>query len=166
MGETALATLLDVARWLELTNVKGMANKLGLGYPISVSALIKKVVQDADGIKHIFVLMLENRSFDHMLGFAGVRGRDAVTSQPTQATDLSTITLRTVARALQETSVRAMASKRGLSLPISARALIQSIHSNVLWDGTRLFARTPADFKIPHSDGDPDHEFFNVLNQF
>jgi phospholipase C len=30
-------------------------------------------------IKHVFVLMLENRSFDHMLGFSGITGRDAVT---------------------------------------------------------------------------------------
>jgi phospholipase C len=29
--------------------------------------------------QHIFVLMLENRSFDHMLGFSGITGVDAVT---------------------------------------------------------------------------------------
>jgi phospholipase C len=34
-------------------------------------------------IKKVFVLMLENRSFDHMLAFSGVRGRDAVTGLPT-----------------------------------------------------------------------------------
>jgi phospholipase C len=34
-------------------------------------------------IKHLFVLMLENRSFDHMLGFSGITGRDAATGQPT-----------------------------------------------------------------------------------
>ena len=34
-------------------------------------------------IKHIFVLMLENRAFDHMLGFSGIEGTDAVTGQPT-----------------------------------------------------------------------------------
>jgi phospholipase C len=39
-------------------------------------------------IKHVFVLMLENRSFDHMLGFAGLTGTDAVTGQPTRADDL------------------------------------------------------------------------------
>ncbi len=39
-------------------------------------------------IKHIFVLMLENRSFDHMLGFAGLAGVDAKTGQPTRADDL------------------------------------------------------------------------------
>jgi len=39
-------------------------------------------------IYHVFVLMMENRSFDHMLGFAGVSGVDAVTGKPTRADDL------------------------------------------------------------------------------
>ncbi|TMC02499.1 MAG: phosphoesterase [Chloroflexi bacterium] len=30
-------------------------------------------------IEHVFVLMLENRSFDHLLGFAGLRGADGLT---------------------------------------------------------------------------------------
>src|SRR5437588_7976145 len=36
-----------------------------------------------DRIKHVFVLMLENRSFDHLLGFSNLQGIDAVTGQPT-----------------------------------------------------------------------------------
>src|SRR6266436_3952319 len=42
------------------------------------------VVRDhrTSGIKHIFVLMLENRSFDHMLGFSGITGTDAQTGRP------------------------------------------------------------------------------------
>ena len=39
-------------------------------------------------IEHIFVLMLENRSFDHMLGFSELDGADAVTGAPTSANDL------------------------------------------------------------------------------
>jgi phospholipase C len=35
-------------------------------------------------IKNVFVLMLENRSFDHMLGFSGLSGTDAATGQATQ----------------------------------------------------------------------------------
>jgi phospholipase C len=34
-------------------------------------------------IDHVFVLTLENRSFDHMLGFSRITGKDAVTGQPT-----------------------------------------------------------------------------------
>ncbi|HKX75927.1 MAG TPA: alkaline phosphatase family protein [Acidimicrobiia bacterium] len=30
-------------------------------------------------VEHVFVLMLENRSYDHMLGFAALRGTDAIT---------------------------------------------------------------------------------------
>src|ERR1700733_256139 len=34
-------------------------------------------------IQHVFVLMLENRSFDHMLGFSGLTGTDAASGAPT-----------------------------------------------------------------------------------
>jgi phospholipase C len=34
-------------------------------------------------IEHVFVLMLENRSFDHMLGFSRMTGRDAVNQSTT-----------------------------------------------------------------------------------
>lgn len=35
-------------------------------------------------IEHIFVLMLEDRSFNHMLGFSHITGTDAQTGEPTQ----------------------------------------------------------------------------------
>jgi phospholipase C len=35
------------------------------------------------GIEHVFVLMLENRAFDHLLGFSEINGTDAVTGGPT-----------------------------------------------------------------------------------
>jgi phospholipase C len=34
-------------------------------------------------IEHVFVLMLENRSFDHLFGFSAIRGTDAVTGADT-----------------------------------------------------------------------------------
>lgn len=37
----------------------------------------------AGQIQHMFVLMLENRSFDHMLGFSRLTGADAASGQPT-----------------------------------------------------------------------------------
>jgi phospholipase C len=40
-------------------------------------------------INHVFVLMLENRSFDHMLGFSGIAGIDAMTGQPTKIAGLN-----------------------------------------------------------------------------
>ena len=41
------------------------------------------------GIKHVFVLMLENRSFDHMLGYSGITGTDAQSGQATQIRGLA-----------------------------------------------------------------------------
>jgi phospholipase C len=42
-----------------------------------------------DQIQHVFVLMLENRSFDHLLGFSGITGIDAATGLQTSANGLS-----------------------------------------------------------------------------
>jgi phospholipase C len=42
----------------------------------------------AMAINHLFVLMLENRSFDHMLGYADLQGIDAETGAPTHADGL------------------------------------------------------------------------------
>jgi|HubBroStandDraft_2_1064218.scaffolds.fasta_scaffold00045_42 phospholipase C len=53
-------------------------------------------------INHVFVLMLENRSFDHMLGFSNLRGSDAVSGQPTQIAALQ----GTEANTYQGTSYR------------------------------------------------------------
>jgi phospholipase C len=39
-------------------------------------------------IEHVFVLMLENRSFDHMLGFSGIEGTDAKSGSPTSVNGL------------------------------------------------------------------------------
>lgn len=44
-----------------------------------------------DRIKHVFVLMLENRSFDHLLGFSQLKGTDAVTGQPTSIEGLDPV---------------------------------------------------------------------------
>jgi phospholipase C len=40
-------------------------------------------------VEHVFVLVLENRSFDHMLGFSGITGTDAESAQPTAIDGLS-----------------------------------------------------------------------------
>jgi phospholipase C len=42
-----------------------------------------------DQIQHVFVLMLENRSFDHMLGFSRISGIDAATGLQTTLNGLS-----------------------------------------------------------------------------
>jgi phospholipase C len=40
-------------------------------------------------IEHLFVLVMENRSFDHLLGFQGITGKDAHTGAQTKAEDLT-----------------------------------------------------------------------------
>lgn len=40
-------------------------------------------------VRNVFVLMLENRSFDHMLGFSGITGTDAATGTPTAINGLT-----------------------------------------------------------------------------
>jgi phospholipase C len=40
-------------------------------------------------IEHVFVLMMENRSFDHMLGLSGITGTDAATGKPTAIAGLT-----------------------------------------------------------------------------
>ena len=42
-----------------------------------------------DQIQHVFVLMLENRSFDHLFGFSGISGADAVSGLKTAVNGLS-----------------------------------------------------------------------------
>jgi phospholipase C len=43
----------------------------------------------SQNIKHVFVLMLENRSLDHMLGFSGITGKDAVGGTNTKINGLT-----------------------------------------------------------------------------
>ncbi len=56
-------------------------------------------------VEHVFVLMLENRSFDHMLGFSSIRGTDAVSNRPTQINGLSHRETNSYTRNGQATSV-------------------------------------------------------------
>ena len=44
--------------------------------------------QKDQSIQHVFVLMLENHSFDHLLGFSGITGLDAETGKPTKINGL------------------------------------------------------------------------------
>jgi phospholipase C len=83
---------------LGANSVSGLAEALGVPWPppppISVRELMGLALGRSGAIKHVFVLVLENRSFDHMLGAStgtvdengGIHpgtGVDAVTGQPT-----------------------------------------------------------------------------------
>jgi len=112
----------------------------------------------ANGIQHVFVLMLENRSFDHMLGFSGITGIDASSGGATQVTGLSPLALRPVLEAFQVNSIGGIVQKEGQNWPplttISARQLLAS--------NSTLPATEGADFVMPL---DPGHAFLDVLMQ-
>ncbi len=63
------------------------------GHPLTVTIAVDVSTPGwtvaSQQIHHVFVLMLENRSFDHMLGFSGITGTDPVTGQPTTVNGLS-----------------------------------------------------------------------------
>jgi phospholipase C len=63
-------------------SVKQLAQQHNLSSPISVKKLLL-ALGFRDSIEHVFVLMLENRSFDHMLGFSQIEGTDATTGRRT-----------------------------------------------------------------------------------
>ena len=119
------------------------------------------------GIKHVFVLMLENRSFDHMLGFSGITGTDAALRRPTtiNGLTLASSSLLQLARSWQRNTVGGIVLKEGGKWPpppaVSVRTLLASSISNIV-DGQSFSAAQPADFVMPI---DPCHEFNCVLAQ-
>src|ERR1035438_10170862 len=73
-GMSNVLNVESVAKQLIRTrmNLKRGANLLPGGY------------MSTNNIQHVFVLMLENRSFDHMLGYSGITGTDAESGRPTK----------------------------------------------------------------------------------
>jgi phospholipase C len=86
-------------------------------------------------IKHFVVLMMENHSFDHLLGYSGISGTDSITGLPRTVDGLIEGQLYS-----QDFYDQANATRSTLALPISKNA----------------------PFVMPH---DPGHEFTDVRNQ-
>ena len=63
------------------------------GRPVSLRPLMHRALafrmQHQGLIRHVFVLMLENRSFDHIFGYSGIVGTDSATDAMTEVEDLS-----------------------------------------------------------------------------
>jgi phospholipase C len=120
-----------------------------------------------NGIQHVFVLMLENRSFDHMLGFSGITGTDAVSGGPTSVNGLTLAgtSLLQLARSWQRNTVSAIVQRQGGKWPpppaISVRQLLASNMSNA-FNGQSFSATQQADYAMPV---DPGHEFPDVVKQ-
>jgi phospholipase C len=60
-----------------------LSNGDGTFQPVQFALADYSATSTVSELRHIFVLMLENRSFDHMLGHSGITGTDAETGQPT-----------------------------------------------------------------------------------
>jgi phospholipase C len=120
----------------------------------------------ANIIQHVFVLMLENRSFDHMLGFSGITGRDAVSGGATSVDGLLLLggSLRQLASNWGTDRASSIVINQGKNLPpppISVRSLFETSFSNS--NGGQVYPVTqPADYVMPV---DPGHEFPDVVQQ-
>lgn len=81
----------DAPGGVVVTDASGQVVGGATGTPPEHEPGFDGVVRDhrKSGLKHIFVLVLENRSFDHMLGFSGITGTDAKTGEPTSINGLT-----------------------------------------------------------------------------
>jgi phospholipase C len=109
--------------------------------------------------------MLENRSFDHMLGFSGISGTDAVSGRHTSINGLTSAgsSLLQLGRSWQRNRVSGIVLRQGGQWPppptISVRALLTSSISNT-FNGQSYSVAPSADYAMPV---DPSHEFCRDL---
>jgi phospholipase C len=116
----------------------------------------------ANPIQHIFVLMLENRSFDHMLGFSGLTGLDASTGSATEILGLTQLSLRSLANAMGVGTASGMALRKGQHWPPPPPISMRDLFTTNQYNGQSFLAGTQADYAMT---SDPNHEFPDVLTQ-
>jgi phospholipase C len=114
------------------------------------------------GVQHVFVLMLENRSFDHMLGYSAITGTDASDGTPTAIRGLRPLSLRATYEAYGEGSLSAIAAARGESYPPASTRSVRSFLTANDFNGGSYAATQGADYAMPL---DPGHEFPDVVTQ-
>jgi phospholipase C len=140
--------------------------KLSYGRRKTETGRLKREICMPNEIQHVFVLMLENRSFDHMLGFPGISGTDAVSGSPTSINGLTLAgsSLLQLARSWQRNSVSGIVLRQRGKWPppptVSIRALLTSSISNT-FNGQSFTVTQPADWVMPI---DPCHEFCRDLS--
>jgi phospholipase C len=113
-------------------------------------------------VQHIFVLMLENRSFDHMLGFCAIAGFDASSGGATQVHGLNPLALRSAVEAYQENSIGGIVINEGLTWPPSPPVSVRALLTSNVFNGQRYGVQQGADYAMPV---DPGHEFPDVVVQ-
>jgi phospholipase C len=113
-------------------------------------------------VQRVFVLMLENRSFDHMLGFSGIIGKDAATGSATQIHGLSPLALRPVLEAFQTNSMGGIVMKEGQTWPPAQPISVRALLTSNVFKGQSYGVQEGADFAMSI---DPGHEFTDVVVQ-
>ncbi len=123
----------------------------------------KKARGSQNNIKHVFVLMLENRSFDHMLGFSNITGLDAVSGGTTNIEGL-TVTSGAGTGNLVDSSHYNTDPDSGMPVPASTPADFK-IESHLTKDVEQPCCTGDESTSKADFNGDPGHEFCNVLTQ-
>ena len=113
-------------------------------------------------IQHVFCLMLENRSFDHMLGFSGITGTDASSGSHTHIHGLNPLGLRSAVESFQTNSIGGIVKKEGRSWPPSSPISVRELLTSNSFGGKSYGVQQGADYTMPL---DPGHEFLEVLEQ-
>lgn len=115
-----------------------------------------------NGIQHVFVLMLENRSFDHMLGFSGITGIDASSGSHTEIIGLIDLSLLQLAKSLRVNAVSGMVQRKGQHWPPPPTISVRDLFTSNQFNGQSYRAGPPADYAMPVG---PGHEFPDVVEQ-
>jgi phospholipase C len=106
--------------------------------------------------------MLENRSFDHMLGFSGITGTDAVSGSRTEVMGLVDVSLVRLASSLKTNTASGMIQKKGLAWPPPPAISMRDLFMSNQFGGQSYRAGQTAAYAIAVG---PGHEFSDALLQ-
>src|SRR5947209_13641697 len=106
--------------------------------------------------------MLENRSFDHMLGFSGIKGTDTLSGSATQIIGLVDLSLLQLARSLQANTANGMVQRKGQKRPSPPTISMRDLFTSNPFNGKIYRAGQSADYAMPVDLG---HEFPDVTVQ-
>jgi phospholipase C len=116
----------------------------------------------ANGVEHVFVLMLENRAFDHMLGYSALAGQDAVSAAPTEIAGLTRLSVRQAAASLGANAASDLVRSKGQTWPTAEPISLKDLITANRFSGATYRPSRGADFTMP---ADPCHEFECVVTQ-
>ena len=98
--------------------------------------------------QHVFVLMLENRSFDYLLGYCSITGIDSSLGGATQVNGLNPLALRPAIEAFQVDSLGGIVVKEGRSWPLSQPLSVRQLLTSNLLGGTVVRRQGEADYAM------------------